>query len=545
MNTMMTTTRQQAAFKPPQASYPPQAGILQRQCVCGKHTMAGGQCAECSKKKVMPQRKLTMGALNDSLEREADRVAEQILAAQASPAVSGTISSIQRDAGRSSEESQEVPASIDQVLASAGRPLEPVLRQDMEQRFGHDFSKVRVHLDSAAEQSALDIDAKAYTVGHHIVFGTGRYAPASMEGLHLLAHELTHVVQQSGAGSTARRQVQRAPVYYRQLTWKDFQGKAVESAPESAGILSLFELPGFAAAASIKDTKTRCKLGKTASTFFAATKELDPAQADMIKAYMDPSQSWVKKRFQDDGTLHCSGVATRCERDFDQSAATVTTNCERTVKDCEDSFQKRKGERQFTIGSKRLIVSRVDQCRPMLFKPCQNELMKDAHVTVGATTVRAKDNCRKVLLPVCMADEKVQKADLLKHEQGHFDITHTLANKARPNIKEKAKTVRVTEKQCGKDAAEKAADTSYDKLYSELKQVIDDWLAVKEKAHEDYDAQTGHGLNAVKQKSWEADIQAGLKKYEPAALSTAAPVKSLTAPGETRLPMTPPTQTPE
>lgn len=539
MNTSMTTTRQQAVFNPPQT------GILQRQCACGKHTMAGGICAECVRKKAMVQRKLTIGALSDPLEREADRVAEQVSAAQANPAVSVAITSIQRDAGRPSEASQEVPASVEQVLASAGTPLEPVLRQDMEQRFGHDFSKVRVHSDSAARQSALDIDAKAYTVGHHIVFGAGGYAPASKEGLHLLAHELTHVVQQSGTGSTARRQVQRAPVYYRQLTWKDFQGQAVERAPESAGILSLFELPGFTAVASIKDTKTRCKLGKTASTLFTVTKELDPAQADIIKAYMDPSQSWVKKRFQDDGTTYCSGIAARCERDFDQSTATVTTSCERTVKDCEDSFQKSKGERRFTIGSKRLIVSRADQCRPMLFKPCQNELMKDARVTVGATTVKAKDDCRKVLLPVCMADEKVKKADLLKHEQGHFDITHTLANKARPNIKEKAKTVRVTEKQCGKDAAEKAADASYDKLYSALKQLIDDWLAVKEKAHEDYDAQTGHGSNAVKQKSWEADIQAGLKKYEPAMLSTRGSIKLPVAPAGTKLPTTSPTQTPE
>ena len=91
------------------------------------------------------------------------------------------------------------PASVDHVLASPGRPLEPALRQDMEQRFGHDFSRVRVHSGAAAEQSARDVNAHAYTVGHNIVFGAGRFAPGTHEGRRLIAHELTHVVQQSGA----------------------------------------------------------------------------------------------------------------------------------------------------------------------------------------------------------------------------------------------------------------------------------------------------------------------------------------------------------
>ena len=71
------------------------------------------------------------------------------------------------------------------------------LQQDMGQRFGHDFSRVRVHTGRAAEQSARDVNAHAYTVGHNIAFGAGRFAPGTYEGRRLLAHELTHVVQQS------------------------------------------------------------------------------------------------------------------------------------------------------------------------------------------------------------------------------------------------------------------------------------------------------------------------------------------------------------
>jgi hypothetical protein len=91
------------------------------------------------------------------------------------------------------------PRSVNRVLSGCGNPLEPGVRQYFEHHFGHDFSRVRVHVGPAAAQSAHDIDARAYTVGQDIVFGTGQYAPHTPAGRHVLAHELTHVVQQSGA----------------------------------------------------------------------------------------------------------------------------------------------------------------------------------------------------------------------------------------------------------------------------------------------------------------------------------------------------------
>lgn len=180
------------------ASFLPLAqGILQRQCACGKHTIAGGQCAECAKNKSGIQRKLTIGASNDPLEREADRVADQVLAAPTNTAVSDSPLRIQRRAGQATAGTETAPVSVDRVLAGSGRPMEPALRHDMEQRFGHDFSRVRVHSGAAAEQSAREVSANAYTVGRNIVFGAGLFAPGTHEGRRLLAHELTHVVQQS------------------------------------------------------------------------------------------------------------------------------------------------------------------------------------------------------------------------------------------------------------------------------------------------------------------------------------------------------------
>jgi hypothetical protein len=145
------------------------------------------------------QTKLAINAPGDIYEQEADRIADRVLAAPAHHGVSGTPPRIQRLAGASIGQAEAVPASVDQVLASPGRPLEPALRQDMERRFGYDFSRVRVHTGAAAGQSARDVNAHAYTVGYNMVFGRGRFAPKTHEGRQLLTHELTHVVQQNGS----------------------------------------------------------------------------------------------------------------------------------------------------------------------------------------------------------------------------------------------------------------------------------------------------------------------------------------------------------
>ena len=92
-----------------------------------------------------------------------------------------------------------VPGALGDVVRSPGRPLDADTRAFMEPRFGRDFSMVRVHADVAAARSASDMRAQAYTVGNHIVFGAGLFSSAT-HGRRLLAHELAHVVQQTGGG---------------------------------------------------------------------------------------------------------------------------------------------------------------------------------------------------------------------------------------------------------------------------------------------------------------------------------------------------------
>src|SRR5262249_2366426 len=109
---------------------------------------------------------------------------------------------VQRSA-RNSQDTARSPNSalaiVDEVLRSPGRPLDAETRALFEPRFGHDFSRVRVHTGERAAASARAVNAWAYTVGEHVVFGERQYAPHASAGQRLLAHELTHAVQQTGS----------------------------------------------------------------------------------------------------------------------------------------------------------------------------------------------------------------------------------------------------------------------------------------------------------------------------------------------------------
>ena len=110
----------------------------------------------------------------------------------------------------------EPTSRVDDVLRAPGQPLDAATRAFMETRFGHDFSQVRVHADAGAAEAARSAHALAYTVGRQVVFGAGRYAPATAAGRRLLGHELAHVVQQDGqdrssvSGTAAEAEAERA-----------------------------------------------------------------------------------------------------------------------------------------------------------------------------------------------------------------------------------------------------------------------------------------------------------------------------------------------
>jgi len=223
---------------------------MQRKPACA----CGGTCPHCQAKRV--QTKLSISEPGDAFEREADHVADtvmrmpnptaanhgsaarQALSIQRAPALDDSTqglsmwstdrsdplqpewfgdertapSHLARRAAGTEAPSPRPGASLEaelNKLPQSGTALSREERQFFEPRFGNDFGNVRIHADAHADRLARSINAEAFTFGSHIAFRSERYAPRSESGQRLLAHELTHVVQQTGANPTAARQIQR------------------------------------------------------------------------------------------------------------------------------------------------------------------------------------------------------------------------------------------------------------------------------------------------------------------------------------------------
>jgi Domain of unknown function (DUF4157) len=230
------------------------------------------------------QAKLRLGAPNDNYEREADRAADQVMREQG-PAPESTLGSLdspetlQRKcaacssggSGLCPECEQElqwhalpvtplvqrtvesgsgmnVPPIVNDVLSSNGHPLDRTTRAFFEPRFGHDFSPMRIHADARAAESARAVEARAYTVGRHVVFGAGQYALATPAGRRLMAHELAHVVQQDRGQVGYSGVMQRSPLVCSEKFPQEDKIYGGEATKETVGKRRLFMDP--------KDPKT-------------------------------------------------------------------------------------------------------------------------------------------------------------------------------------------------------------------------------------------------------------------------------------------------
>ena len=165
---------------------------------------------------------MRLGALSDPAEREADQVADQVLLPahnKQAHVLALAPTRIQRHCDCESDEDGErdvqakqepsvgrgsIPAGFEARFASlqsTGRPLAATEQAFFGSRFSHRFDSVRLHDSPAAGELALSVGARAFTLGTSIVFGPGQLAPTTPQGRHLLAHELTHVVQQASSAS--------------------------------------------------------------------------------------------------------------------------------------------------------------------------------------------------------------------------------------------------------------------------------------------------------------------------------------------------------
>jgi hypothetical protein len=188
------------AASPAAASLPPALELQQ---------LAGNQAMQELLRSGFLQAKLAISNPDDPEEHEADQVANSIMRKHAGAPCSCSAGeemceecqqkhsapAIQRRASGPAAPAY-APRIVSDVLRSPGHPLDAATRAFFEPRFGRDFSDIRVHTGHEAAAAARSINAHAYTAGSDIVFALGQYSPDSTPGRSLLAHELTHAIQQ-------------------------------------------------------------------------------------------------------------------------------------------------------------------------------------------------------------------------------------------------------------------------------------------------------------------------------------------------------------
>ncbi len=417
---------------------------LQRRCACGGTPGPDGECAACKARRL--QRQLRQGGPSTA------------------------------------------PPIVHDVLRSPGRALEPAVRGEMEGRFGHDFSRVRVHADAAAEASATALGARAYAVGTDVVFGADGYRPESRAGRRLLAHELAHVVQQrshasarpmpssvSGLDDPLEEEAERAGAAFENGEPVEVEKRAGEAGtvyrvPLPPGVDILPPLEGIRRVASALTASCEHSAALTwadftgppqaRSRFSAETHfhfELGNADGQQIvRAIFDAGPSWVKARWANAGDRTqngCAAKVTACQRHFDQAARRRLVNV--------------------TFG-------------PLgLPRGCAATAAPDQSVIATS-----RDECNDPYGAECDRVAQLESERLLQHEQGHYDLACALARTGTLEILGGGAPAAAL-------AGVRRAATAQTRLY---------------------DTQSAHGCNPAAQATWESDIRDGL----PAVDITAA-----------------------
>jgi hypothetical protein len=399
--------------------------------------------------------------------------------------------------------------SIARTVRAPGRPLDAPVRASFERRWGHDFRNVRVHSDDDAARSAEAIGAQAYTFGRDVVFGRDRYDPTRARGRQLLAHELTHVRQQAGRTSSgapavlddprAEAEADRSPVSVQSRVPPGVQRQPLGEDPFRVGRLHIDPIPPpmLTPPGSIRETYilpappdvrlegprldqprerfprvlegqlqgpppftpaifipvARCVpdraltwadfQGTPVGSFGAFTRvpitEENVQGNVMFRAIMDNAGSWVRPKFAGAGARATNGCATR-------------------VAQCHQAF---------AGGGASWTWTPAPGCPAGIDRP--------ARATTDA-------ECEDVVGAQCDADAPLESERLLRHEQGHFDITCKLVGRADDAL-----------------IAGRPLDT------------VRTWVNAHVPARNTmYDNQTTHGCNAGQQATWETAISNGL-----------------------------------
>lgn len=286
---------------------PCRTSLLQRQCTCGA-------CPECraAGKRQSVQAKLTIGEPGDKYEQEADTVADRVMRMPEStsmsdePTVGAQPAEHLHDEGTESVraqsengELQASPALQEQLLNSKGNgtPLPKETRSFFESALGADFSDVRVHTGSNAVEMNRNIGAQAFTHGSDIYFNAGKFDPSSPSGKHLLAHELTHTVQQGGSTLRTKPAAQTSGVQTDvpsiQAAWYNFDIPFTDYQfdPSIEGVKTAAGLAKDAAVAGVEGVKTAAVFVK--DTAVAGVEWI----IDEIKSIINSGLTWLREKW--------------------------------------------------------------------------------------------------------------------------------------------------------------------------------------------------------------------------------------------------------
>ncbi len=406
----------------------------------------------------------------------------------------------------------------------------------MERSFQADLSNVRIHTGQPSAELNQNVEAKAFTYGSDIYFDHQQYQPYTPEGQHLLAHELTHVLQQNGTG---RKRIQRADIYHRKLSWADFTGdvpkkdKGFEAATKSDiekldvsayPFKKLTETENGTTFQSGK-TVTDCEKGKDKDKKAAEHPEKFKAYKVNIegdtsklkaKAYMRQEDSWAKKWLYDpkEREAHADTTVTKCESYFNDKNKSVGKACDTDVKSCAANMKKNKWSsfKQYntTVTDPADCVNIKPNCVKDRMSGYTYQWKNHNGVTVDGKVGECKTTFKKNLIGTGLADSS---SSLLNHEQRHFDITHAVAEKISTELQTLASSFTTKEVEaCGKGNALAAAEKA---LTGQRKKLTDKMAAIKKTLstyQNNYDSETNHSKVVKAQDWWNSNIDAGLPK---------------------------------
>jgi hypothetical protein len=421
-----------------------------------------------------------------------------------------------------------MPPIVRTALDAPAQALSPAARSYFEPRLGHDFSRVRIHTGTPAAQAARAVSAVAFTVGNDIVFGAGQYSTDSRSGARLLAHELVHVVQQSGATAVQRQAID------------DRASGVEETLPISIVLPALF---GVTKDVAPEDDAEEPAIAPARDTTAASAGDAlivppdhpSEREADAVsEAIMSGDARWPaavtvrgstlgrviqRQVFWDDRT---DGALT-----WNDYAATAPVKDPKVPDSQWDSIT--------TWGFSEMKPTASANVTPFPpDKPAACEVGGNKTTQFRATVSYdpASLHVRAMMIPAqSWVRASTKTASLLAHEQGHFDVAHVLSGKVETCILDLAKASTASEVRCGgREAVTAAVETLSKQPTGDAMQAA--WTqghALTTNIQTEYDTRTSHSRNATKQREWLAAIAAGLTRY-PFTCPTPAPARGTTPP---------------